>query len=164
MAERIDVATAARELILYESQLYNRRSKQQQQMISSERESELAAENARLKRQLTEQAEELVITQNGRDILREAPKPYAAFSGLPEAAGMRGSNVAINPAHACSSSSSVILLSVRHSLKQSSVMERLASPKNCLNTISKPSLPACDVRDCGQKPAGSTYPIAFPNK
>ena len=38
LAERIGVAAAARELSLYESQLYARRSKQQQQMSSSERE------------------------------------------------------------------------------------------------------------------------------
>ncbi|CAM6773160.1 hypothetical protein HB238_004785 [Escherichia coli] len=54
LAERIGVAAAARELSLYESQLY---------ASSSERESELAAENARLKRQLAEQAEELAILQ-----------------------------------------------------------------------------------------------------
>lgn len=42
---------------------FMRRSKQQQQMSSSERESELAAENVRLKRQLAEQAEELAILQ-----------------------------------------------------------------------------------------------------
>ena len=54
---------SARELSLYESQLYAWRSKQQQQMNSSERESELAAENVRLKRQLAEQAEELAILQ-----------------------------------------------------------------------------------------------------
>lgn len=63
LAERIGVTAAARELSLYESQLYARRSKQQQQMSSSERESELAAENVRLKRQLAEQAEELAILQ-----------------------------------------------------------------------------------------------------
>lgn len=65
LAERIGVAAAARELSLYESQLYAWRSKQQQQqqMTSSERENELAAENARLKRQLAEQAEELAILQ-----------------------------------------------------------------------------------------------------
>nr|BEK79469.1 transposase [Enterobacter asburiae]BEK80499.1 transposase [Enterobacter asburiae]BEK81547.1 transposase [Enterobacter asburiae] len=63
LAERIGVAAAARELSLYESQLYAWRSKQHQQMTSSERESELAAENARLKRQLAEQAEELAILQ-----------------------------------------------------------------------------------------------------
>lgn len=63
LAERIGVAAAARELSLYESQLYAWRSKLQQQMTSPERESELAAENARLKRQLAEQAEELAILQ-----------------------------------------------------------------------------------------------------
>ncbi len=63
LAERIGVAAAARELSLYESQLYAWRSKLQQQMTSSERESELAAENARLKRQLAEQAVELAILQ-----------------------------------------------------------------------------------------------------
>jgi transposase len=57
LAERIGVAA------LYESQLYNWRSKQQQQLSSSERENEFAAENARLKRQLAEQAEELAILQ-----------------------------------------------------------------------------------------------------
>ena len=65
LAECIGVAAAAaaRELSLYESQLYNWRSKQQQQFSSSDRENELAAENARLKRQLAEQAEELAILQ-----------------------------------------------------------------------------------------------------
>lgn len=63
LAERIGVSAAARELNLYESQLYGWRKKQQQQLTSSERESELAAENARLKRQLAEQAEELAILQ-----------------------------------------------------------------------------------------------------
>lgn len=63
LAERIGVSAAARELSLYESQLYAWRSKQQQQLTSSERESELATENTRLKRQLAEQAEELAILQ-----------------------------------------------------------------------------------------------------
>lgn len=63
MAEHIGVAAAACQLSLYESQLYAWRSKQQQQLTSSERESELAAENARLKRQLSERDEELAILQ-----------------------------------------------------------------------------------------------------
>lgn len=63
LAERIGVAAAARELSLYESQIYTWRSKRQQQATSSERESELAAENARLKRQLAERDEELAILQ-----------------------------------------------------------------------------------------------------
>ncbi|GAA3884432.1 IS3 family transposase [Gibbsiella dentisursi] len=63
LAERIGVAAAARELSLYESQLYNWRSKQQQQMTSSDRENEQVAEIARLKRQLAEKDEELAILQ-----------------------------------------------------------------------------------------------------
>ena len=63
LAECIGVAALARELSLYESQFCAWHSKLQQQMMSSERESELAAGNARLKRQLAEQAEELVIVQ-----------------------------------------------------------------------------------------------------
>ena len=56
----------------YESQLYAWRSKQQQQMSSSERESELAAENVRLKWQLAEQAEELAILQKAATTSRSA--------------------------------------------------------------------------------------------
>ena len=63
LAERIGVAAAARELSLYESQLYNWRSKQLSQTITSERECEQAAEIARLKRQLAERDEELAILQ-----------------------------------------------------------------------------------------------------
>lgn len=63
LAEHIGVAAAARELSLYESQLYNWRSKHQNQATSSERESEQAAEIARLKRQLAEKDEELAILQ-----------------------------------------------------------------------------------------------------
>ncbi|WP_390901257.1 hypothetical protein [Serratia ficaria] len=58
------VAAAARELCLYESQLYTWHSKQQQQLTSSERKSELATENVRLKRPLAEQDKELAILQN----------------------------------------------------------------------------------------------------
>ncbi|WP_213845721.1 IS3-like element IS3 family transposase [Escherichia coli] len=73
LAERIGVTAAARELSLYESQLYNWRSKQQNQQTSSERELEMSTEIARLKRQLAERDEELAILQ-ARDILREAPE------------------------------------------------------------------------------------------
>ncbi|EEF7845980.1 transposase [Salmonella enterica] len=63
LAERIGVAAVARELSLYESQLYNWRSKHQNQFSSSEREQEMSAEIARLKRQLAEWDEELTILQ-----------------------------------------------------------------------------------------------------
>jgi len=59
LAERIGVAAAARD----ESQLYNWRSKQQNQQTSSERELEMSTEIARLKRQLAERDEELAILQ-----------------------------------------------------------------------------------------------------
>ena len=61
LAERIGVA--ARELSLYESQLYAWRSKINNARSSSEREQEMSVEIARLKRQLAEQAEELAILQ-----------------------------------------------------------------------------------------------------
>ncbi|MEW3285871.1 DDE-type integrase/transposase/recombinase, partial [Escherichia coli] len=64
LAERIGVTAAARELSLYESQLYNWRSKQQNQQTSSERELEMSTEIARLKRQLAERDEELATRPN----------------------------------------------------------------------------------------------------
>lgn len=63
LAERIGVAAAARELSLYESQLYAWRSKINNARSCSEREQEMSVEIARLKRQLAEQAEELAIIQ-----------------------------------------------------------------------------------------------------
>lgn len=77
LAERIGVAAAARELSLYELQLYAWRSQQQQQLSSSERESELAVENARLKRQLAERDEELAILQKAATY--EAPEMKYVF-------------------------------------------------------------------------------------
>ncbi|SQI26938.1 IS1230 transposase [Salmonella enterica subsp. arizonae] len=73
------MAAAARELSLYESQLYNWRSKQQNQLSSSEREHEMSAEIARLKRQLAERDEETGHSPKGRDILREAPEMKYVF-------------------------------------------------------------------------------------
>ena len=61
LAARIGVSKAAEQLGLHASQIYGWRSKQQQLRNSSERELSLAEENARLKRQLAEQAEELAI-------------------------------------------------------------------------------------------------------
>ncbi|MCU6243966.1 IS3 family transposase [Enterobacter asburiae] len=79
LAERIGVTAAARELSLYESQLYAWRSKINNARSSSEREEEMSVEIARLKRQLAEQAEELAIPPKGRDILREAPEMKYVF-------------------------------------------------------------------------------------
>ncbi len=72
LAERIGVAAAARELSLYESLLYNWRSKQQRQQTSSESELEMSTEIARLKRQLAERDEERPVLQKSRHTSRSA--------------------------------------------------------------------------------------------
>ena len=61
LAEKTSVPSAARELGLKESQIYTWRTAANRKKSVSERESALATENARLKRQLAEQAEELEI-------------------------------------------------------------------------------------------------------
>lgn len=63
LAARVGVSRAAEQLGLHASQLYGWRSKQQQSQSSSEREQSLTDENARLKRLLAEQAEELAIVK-----------------------------------------------------------------------------------------------------
>ena len=61
LAERLSVAEAAEKLGIYPSQIYSWRSVLNNSRTGVERESLLATENARLKRQLAEQAEELEI-------------------------------------------------------------------------------------------------------
>lgn len=61
LAEQVGVAGAARQLGLQESQLYAWRKKARYEASRSETEKELAIENARLKRQVAKQAEELAI-------------------------------------------------------------------------------------------------------
>ncbi len=63
LAERIGFAKAATQLGVQESRLYYWKNKLRQQQTSSEREQLLADENARLKRLLAEQAEELAIVK-----------------------------------------------------------------------------------------------------
>ena len=63
LAERIGVAAAARELSLYESQLYTWRKKQQQALSGSEREQQQSVAIARLSRLLAEPADDLAILQ-----------------------------------------------------------------------------------------------------
>lgn len=70
LAAKTSVAPAAKELGLYESQLYSWRSARNKKASVSERENELAAGNAKLKRQLATQAEEL-------EILRKAATYFA---------------------------------------------------------------------------------------
>jgi len=61
LAARVGVTAAAQQLGLQESQLYAWRGKAKREQDRSETERQLAVENARLKRQLAEQAEELAI-------------------------------------------------------------------------------------------------------
>jgi transposase len=61
LAERLGVGAAAKQLGLHSSQLYDWRSKVRLQRDRGEAEQRLATENARLKRQLAQQAEELAI-------------------------------------------------------------------------------------------------------
>lgn len=63
LAEKVGVSTAAKQLGLHESQLYSWRSKARLAQDRSAVEERLLVENARLKRQLAEQAEELAIVK-----------------------------------------------------------------------------------------------------
>jgi len=63
LAEKVGIREAARQLGLDDSQLYSWRSKARANRDQSDLEQSLAAENARLKRQLAEQAEELAIVK-----------------------------------------------------------------------------------------------------
>jgi transposase len=61
LADQTTVANAAKQLGIYDSQLYNWRSAHNKKSNTGERENTLAIENAKLKRQLAKQAEELEI-------------------------------------------------------------------------------------------------------
>ena len=63
LSERIGFSKAATQLGILESQLYYWRNKHRLQQSTSDREQSLADENARLKRLLAEQAEELAIVK-----------------------------------------------------------------------------------------------------
>ena len=63
LAEKIGIPKAAKELGLHDSQLYGWRSKARVKQDQSDLEQSLSAENARLKRKLAEQAEELAIVK-----------------------------------------------------------------------------------------------------
>ncbi|HAS3629906.1 TPA: IS3 family transposase [Vibrio cholerae] len=74
LAEKLGVATATQHLSLHESQIYGWRKAAKKDTSTSQREKNLAAEVAKLKRQLAEQAEELDIGKKGRHLLREKSK------------------------------------------------------------------------------------------
>ncbi|AEX22340.1 transposase [Vibrio sp. STUT-A11] len=70
LAEKVGVAEATRQLGLHESQIYGWRKALKKDTSTSQREKDLAAEVAKLKRQLAEQAEEL-------DIVKKAATYFA---------------------------------------------------------------------------------------
>ena len=61
LAARVGVSEAARQLGLVEAQLYQWRAKGREQLSQSDREQQVLAENARLKRELAEAKEEAAI-------------------------------------------------------------------------------------------------------
>lgn len=63
LAEKVGVAATARQLSLHESQIYGWRKAVKKDTTTSQREQELAAEVAKLRRLLAEQAEELDIVK-----------------------------------------------------------------------------------------------------
>jgi transposase len=66
LTERVGVAEAARQLKIYESQLYNWRTAIEKKSNVSQREAEQATEIAKLKRQLADQAEDLAILKKAQ--------------------------------------------------------------------------------------------------
>jgi transposase len=71
LAERVGITAAAMQLGVHESQLYGWRSKVRHEQDQGEAQRQLAGENARLKRQLADQAEELAILKMRRRTLRK---------------------------------------------------------------------------------------------
>jgi transposase len=74
LAARIGVASAARELGLAASQLYSWRSKGRERLGQSDREQQVLAENARLKRELAEAKEEAAILKKAALYFAKDPK------------------------------------------------------------------------------------------
>lgn len=75
----VGVSGTAKQLGLHESQLYSWCKKARNEASRSETEKELAAKNARIKRQVAKQAEELAIFKKGRRVLREKPEVEYTF-------------------------------------------------------------------------------------
>ncbi|CAM3382723.1 transposase [Vibrio cholerae] len=76
LAEKVGVAATARQLSLHESQIYGWRKAVKKDTTTSQREQELAAEVAKLRRLLAEQAEELDIVK------RPPPTSYMESTGF----------------------------------------------------------------------------------
>ena len=74
LADRVGAAEAARQLCLQAAQLYAWRSKVQQEQSIDARTRELEAENARLKRLLAEQTEDLAILKKAAAYFAKSQK------------------------------------------------------------------------------------------
>lgn len=74
LAERTSAAQAATELGVSQQQIYTWRAAAQKKASQSDRESKLADENARLKRQLAEQSEELAIIKKAAAYFAKSQK------------------------------------------------------------------------------------------
>lgn len=77
LAENASMASAARALGLHELQIYGWRSTARKKAHSLSRKAELVTENARLRRQLSEQTAALAILKKSGYLLREEPKNSA---------------------------------------------------------------------------------------
>ena len=74
LAEKVGVAAAARQLGLHESQRYSGRSEARLSQNKSAAEEQVLVENARLKRQLAEQSEELAIIKKAAAYFAKSQK------------------------------------------------------------------------------------------
>lgn len=74
LAARVGVSEAARQLGLAETQLYQWRAKGREQLSQSDREQQVLAENARLKRELAEAKEEAAILKKAAVYFAKDPK------------------------------------------------------------------------------------------
>ncbi|MAR72792.1 transposase [Halomonas sp.] len=105
LAARVGVTTAASDLGLQLSQIYQWRTKAQQRKTVTEREQALADENARIKRQMADMAEDLAIaTKAALRSSSNTTRPTASggcarFSASPTVATMLGANLSMRRLH-----------------------------------------------------------------
>ena len=83
LAARVGVTAAAQQVGLHESQLYAWHVKARREQGQSEAEQQLVAENARLKRQLADQAEELAIIRIGGRLTVPPLRHHRAYESVP---------------------------------------------------------------------------------
>lgn len=92
LADRVGTTAAARELGLQTSQIYNWRTKIRHAESTSEAENRLLTENARLKRELAEQRDELALLKRRRHTSR-GTRSEVCLHRAERVRGLRGSPV-----------------------------------------------------------------------